>query len=83
MRLHLYYDETNELIARLNLPMKAIELPNKVFKIGKNEYGSPIHYEVSDFYYDVTIGGYHVKLSEFKFKNVIDLNSVSDYIMEV
>jgi len=66
MRLHLYYENTDELLARINPPIKAISLSDKTFKIGKQ------HYEVMDFVYDVRFGGYRVSVTDFKFTNVID-----------
>lgn len=69
MKLHLYYENTNELLMRGNFPIMAISISSKIFKIGKQ------YYEVMDFHYDVRFGGYNVILTDFKFKNVIDCNN--------
>lgn len=69
MKLHLYYEDSNELLVRLNVPIKAISLSEKIFKIGKQ------YYKVMDFVYDVRFGGYNVSVTDFKFANVIDCNS--------
>lgn len=68
MKLHLYYENTDELLARLNVPIKAVSLSEKIFKIGKQ------YYEVMDFVYDVRFGGYRVSVTDVKFANVIDCN---------
>jgi hypothetical protein len=68
MRLHLYFENTEELLARINPPIKAISLSEKIFRIGKQ------HYEVMDFVYDVRFGGYRVSVTDVKFTNVIDCN---------
>jgi len=75
MRLHLYYENTNELLARINVPIKAISLNEKTFKIGKQ------YYEPMDFIYDVRYGGYNVSVTDFKFDNVVDCND--DKIVDI
>lgn len=75
MKLHLYYENTDELLARINVPIKAISLSEKTFKIGKQ------YYEVMDFVYDVRFGGYNVSVTNFKFNNLINCND--DNIVDI
>lgn len=67
MKYKFYFG--SELLGRFELPIKALDVKSKTYKIGSK------HYEVVDGYYDVTFGGYSLNVEEIRFQSVIDCDS--------
>lgn len=68
MRYNFYFG--TEFLGRFDLPVKALDVKSRTYKIGSK------HYEVTDGYYDITFGGYSLSVEEIKYTSVVDCNSL-------